>query len=61
MKVQTTAGLVDKRELDVRDIVSTDDHSRVIATEWRLAGEIVRRDVWVNGLRGLEIGAASGR
>lgn len=56
MLVQTTKGLIDRSALDVRDIVEEHDNARVNATEWFLNGELVRRDVNVNILRGAELG-----
>lgn len=52
-KVQTTKGLIDINKLEVVDVISTVDNARVIATEWRLNEELVRRDVNVNVLRGI--------
>jgi hypothetical protein len=54
-QVITTKGLVDSSKLEVKDIVFWEENSRVIATEWYLEGELVRRDVYVNLLRGLDI------
>lgn len=48
MKVLTTKGRVSRDLLEVTDIVFEEENARVIATEWRLNGEIVRRDVYVN-------------
>lgn len=56
--VSTQNGLIDKSRLQVTDVITVEENARVVATEWRLAGEIVRRDVWVNSLRGLELGTA---
>lgn len=58
MLIHTTKGLVPFEKLEVHDIVTLEENARVMATEWRLNGEIVRRDVNVNMLRGLEIGLA---
>ena len=58
MKVQTTKGLVEHTDLTVKDIAGFDEQSRVMATEWYLGDEMVRRDVWVNLLRNMEIGAS---
>jgi hypothetical protein len=51
-KVHTIKGLIDRDLLTVNDIVSEDDNSRAVATEWFLDGELVRRDVAVSILRG---------
>lgn len=57
MLVYTNLGLVERDRLTVTDIVTEEDNARVIATEWRMGDELVRRDVSVNILRGLLIGA----
>ena len=51
-QVHTIKGLVDRDLLAVTDIVTEDDNSRTIATEWHLDGELVKRDVHVSILRG---------
>lgn len=51
-KVHTVKGLIDRDRLEVNDIVSDEDNARVIATEWHLDGELVRRDVAVSLLSG---------
>lgn len=51
-QVHTTKGLVDRNLLKVKDIVSDEPNARVIATEWHLDGELVRRDVAVSILSG---------
>jgi hypothetical protein len=56
MKVSTAKGEIDRGELTPRDIVVENENARVMATEWYLAGELVRRDVWVNPLRALTMG-----
>ena len=53
--VLTTKGLVARELLSVSDIVSDEPNARIIATEWRLDGELVRRDVWVSILSGHEM------
>jgi hypothetical protein len=55
VKVQTLQGLVERAELTPLDIVAESEDARVIATEWYREGVMVRRDVWVNGLRAQEI------
>lgn len=52
MLVHTTKGLIERELLTVTDIVSEEDNARVVATEWHLEGELVRRDVAVSILRG---------
>lgn len=53
--VMTTKGLINKESLVVRDVVVDEDNARVTATEWYLDDELVRRDVNVNILRGLNL------
>ena len=50
--VQTINGLIDRSELEVKDIIQDTDNARSIATEWYHKGELVRRDVAVSVLRG---------
>jgi len=52
MLVQTTRGLIERDRLVASDIVSEEDNARVVATEWHLDGELVRRDVAVSILQG---------
>lgn len=52
MKVHTTRGLIARERLIATDIISEEDNARVIATEWHLDGELVRRDVAVSILQG---------
>lgn len=55
-KVQTTKGLINRDLLTVEEIVTEDDNSRAVATEWRtLDGELVRRDAHVMILSGLAL------
>ncbi len=51
-QVHTTKGLIDRDLLTVADVASDEDNARVIATEWFLEGELVRRDVAVSILCG---------
>jgi len=55
MKVWTTKGEIDRDELVVTDEITEEDNARVFATSWHHNGELVRRDVNVNILRGLEL------
>lgn len=59
MLIHTKDGLVPIEELDVKDITELQENARVTATEWRRNGEVVRRDVHVNLLRGLSMAAES--
>lgn len=52
MLVFTTKGEIERDMLVATDIVSEEENARVTATEWHLDGELVRRDVNVNILRG---------
>ena len=55
-QVQTIKGLVDRELLDVKEVVSETDNARVVATEWYLGGELVRRDAHAMILRTEAIG-----
>lgn len=57
MLVHTAKGLVERGQLTVKDITEEHDNARVIATEWYLGDELVRRDVNVNLLRGINLGS----
>lgn len=50
MKVMTTKGPVEWANLFVQDVTEMSDNARKIATEYRLNGELVRRDVAVSML-----------
>lgn len=55
-KVHTIRGLIDRDLLTVEEIVTEDDNSRAVATEWRtLDGELVRQDAHVMILSGLAL------
>lgn len=54
-QVQTKNGLVDRSSLTVKDIVQEHPNARVVATEWYLGTELVRRDVAVSILQGLPL------
>ena len=60
IEVSTTKGLVDIEKLAVKDIISIEGTSRVTATEWYLNDELVRRDVNVNILKGLDLSGDQG-
>lgn len=55
MLVHTTKGLVEREQLQAKDIIEEHDNARVVATEWFLGDEMVRRDVHVSILRGLDV------
>jgi hypothetical protein len=57
MLIHTTKGMVERDQLAVKDIVEEHENARVTATEWYMGDELVRRDVNVNILRGLQMGA----
>lgn len=64
MIIETAKGLLDTNHLEVKDIVETGDNGvpfRKIATEYRLDGELVRRDVSVTALRGIESQSTQGK
>lgn len=54
-QVQTKKGLLDRSSLTVKDIVFDEPNARVVATEWYLGAELVRRDVAVSILQGLAL------
>ena len=60
MKVTTTQGDIEHTDLEVRDVIVWGENCRVVATEWYRSEELVRRDVWVNGLHIPEIGVKHG-
>ena len=55
-QVQTIKGLIDRDQLEVKDIVTEEGNARVIRTEWRHNGEIVKADCHVAILCGLSFG-----
>lgn len=58
--VNTTLGLIDRARLE-RTVHTFDEPGKLIlAVEWRLNSELVRRDVWVNVLCGTAITSAMG-
>lgn len=58
--VHTTKGLIERDRLIATDTVRDEDNARVIATEWHLDGELVRRDVAVSILSGHSLAAEQG-
>lgn len=50
MQVMTVKGPYDLERLNVTDVVEICDNTRKVATEFRLNGELVRRDVAVSML-----------
>ena len=56
MKVYTTERLIDREQLEAKDIITEEDNARVVATEWFLGDKLVRRDVHVSILRGQSLG-----
>jgi hypothetical protein len=58
MKIQTKLGILDTDDLLCEDIITFADNARSVATEWsNTEGEIVRRDVAVSILVGLDLKA----
>ena len=53
--VQTTQGLIELDELEIKDIITVEDNARSIASEYFHNDELVRRDVAVSILRAPEI------
>jgi len=53
--VHTTKGLIERGLLEVRDVITEAPNARVVASEWFLAGEMVRRDVAVSILQGVSL------
>jgi len=60
MKVQTSQGLIERAELEVKDLIEESDNARITVTIWRYKGALVRRDVHLNVLRSPEIGVKHG-
>ena len=60
MKVLTTKGPIDLDLLEVKDIAEICENTRKVASEFRLNGELVRRDVAVSMLMPVETTAAQG-
>lgn len=54
-KIHTIHGLMEREQLKVKDVVSEEENARVTATEWYHGDELVRRDVNVNMLRGINL------
>lgn len=61
MKVFTTKGLIELDQLRVQDVVEVGDNHRKIASEFYFGEELVRRDVAVSVLRGIETQATEGQ
>lgn len=59
-EVVTADGYIDRKELEIRDVVEESDTARVVATEFYREGRLVRRDVWVNVLRGADMPVQGG-
>jgi hypothetical protein len=55
MNVLTKNGLIPRADLEVIDEIVEESNARVFVTEWRHHGELVRRDVNVNILAGVEL------
>lgn len=60
MQVYTAKGIIDREQLTVKDIITEEGDARVIATEWFLGDELVRRDVNVNILIGQALNSEQG-
>lgn len=55
-QVQTIKGLIDRDQLEVREVVSESGNSRQVRTEWFHNGELVRADGHTMILSGLVLG-----
>ena len=55
MLVETNKGLIERNDLTVKDVIYDEDNASEVATEWFFNNELVRRDVNVNILRGLDL------
>lgn len=55
MDVMTKLGYIPRNELEVFDEIVEESNARVFVTEWRYKNELVRRDVNVNILSGIEL------
>lgn len=55
-QVQTIKGLIDRDQLEVTDIVTEEGNARIIRTEWRHHGEVVKADCHVAILCGQTLG-----
>ena len=58
-QVWTIHGSIDMDKLTIKDVVTDEPNARISATEWYLGDELVRRDVNVNVLRGLDLAASA--
>lgn len=56
--VSTIDGLIESEKLEIKDVIELGDNARVTATEWYLDGRLVRRDVNVNILRGVDMNSS---
>lgn len=60
VKVETSKGIFDRSELEVKDVIHETDDARIIQTVWTHNGEEVRRDATVSILRGLDVANTQG-
>ena len=54
-QVQTAKGMINRDQLEVRDLVDEGENHRAIRTEWHHKGELVRADVTVAILSGVAL------
>lgn len=54
--VDTILGPIERERLEVQDLIEEGPNYRTIVTEWRLNGEIVKRDAATSILHGLVLG-----
>ena len=50
--VHTSIGMIERERLTVTDVVTDEPNARITKTIWRLDGEMVREDLYVNILQG---------
>jgi hypothetical protein len=60
IQVITAIGLINRDALTVKDVITEEGNTRVIATEWYLGEQLVRRDVNVNVLAGIPLSGEQG-
>lgn len=56
-QVYTSKGLIDRNRLTVKDVITEEPNARVVASEWYLDEELVRRDAAVSILAPQDITA----
>ena len=54
-QVWTVVGFIDREALTVKEVITEDGNFRIVATEWYLDDEMVRRDCNAILLRPMEV------